>query len=172
MNLTDTPFIMDNVNSLVAVGCNAKVSLTHIKPNMLVCELICNTNKDPPSYNVPFLDKTGCSNNSLSYKYDVCTENTPEETACHGDRCCHVRLPNEPQQVIGIRMKSNDDGNSTTPTKREEHCRVAFITDEDFTVSNATKLQQLFGKGYATLTLAWATTEESTAILLILLDRT
>uniref|UniRef100_M4E5H2 Protein kinase domain-containing protein n=1 Tax=Brassica campestris TaxID=3711 RepID=M4E5H2_BRACM len=52
-------------------------------------------------------------------------------------------------------MKSNDDGNSTTPTKREEHCRVAFITDEDFTVSNATKLQQLFGKGYATLTLAW-----------------
>ncbi|KAG5407458.1 hypothetical protein IGI04_013577 [Brassica rapa subsp. trilocularis] len=160
MNLTDTPFIMDNVNSLVAVGCNAKVSLTHIKPNMLGCELICNTNKDPPSYNVPFLDKTGCSNNSLSYKYDVCTENTPEETARHGDRCCHVRLPNEPQQVIGIRMKSNDDGNSTTPTKREEHCRVAFITDEDYTVSNATKLQQLFGKGYATLTLAWATTEE------------
>lgn len=95
MNLMDIFFIMDNVNSFVVVGCNVKVLLIYIKFNMLVCELICNINKDLFSYNVFFFDKIGCLNNSLLYKYDVCIENILEEIVCYGDRCCYVRLFNE-----------------------------------------------------------------------------
>ncbi|CDY28243.1 BnaA01g06060D [Brassica napus] len=87
MNLTSSPFFIDDVNSLIAVGCNAKVSLTHVKPNMVGCDLICNTSKDHPSKTIPFLDKTGCSSNSLSYKYADCTENKieEEEPECDGN---------------------------------------------------------------------------------------
>ncbi|KAL0739264.1 hypothetical protein Bca4012_015474 [Brassica carinata] len=144
-----------NFTNLIAVGCNAKVSLTHIKPNMVGCELVCDTSEDQPSNNIPFLDKTGCSSNKLSYTtyQEDCTGNKPEATACDGNGCCQVRLPNDPQQAIGIRIESNN-GNSTVATTREEHCRVAFITDEVYTLSNATKPRQLFGK-YATFTLRW-----------------
>ncbi|RID77770.1 hypothetical protein BRARA_A00651 [Brassica rapa] len=143
MNLTSSPFFIDDVNSLIAVGCNAKVSLTHVKPNMVGCDLICNTSKDHPSKTIPFLDKTGCSSNSLSYKYADCTENKieEEEPECDGNGCCQ-----------------SNGGNSTTTTTtttREEHCRVAFMTDEVYTLSNATRPTQLLGKGYATLTLGW-----------------
>ncbi|XP_013597498.1 PREDICTED: LOW QUALITY PROTEIN: wall-associated receptor kinase-like 18 [Brassica oleracea var. oleracea] len=154
MNFTGTPFFIDDTNSLIAVVCNAKVSLTHIKPNMVGCELICNTSEDQPSNNIPFLDKAGCSSKKLSYRsYEGCTVNRPEEAECDGNGCCQVSLPNDPQQAIGIRIESND-GNSTTRT-REEHCRVAFITDEVYTLYNATKPRQLFGKKYATFTLRW-----------------
>lgn len=107
MNLTSSPFFIDDVNSLIAVGCNAKVSLTHVKPNMVGCDLICNTSKDHPSKTIPFLDKTGCSSNSLSYKYADCTENKieEEEPECDGNGCCQVRLTNEPQQTIGIMIE-------------------------------------------------------------------
>ncbi|KAF8110824.1 hypothetical protein N665_0078s0018 [Sinapis alba] len=171
MDLTGSPFFIDDVNSLVAVGCNAKVSLTHIEPNIVGCELTCNTNKDQPSKSIPFLDQTGCSGNSLSYKNVVCTGNKPEETKCYGKGCCQgykkfdqARLTNEPQQTIGIRIESND-GNLTTTTTREEHCRVAFITDEVYTSSNATKPRQLFGKGYATLTLVWVIQTKNNSFL-------
>ncbi|KAG2239935.1 hypothetical protein Bca52824_091294 [Brassica carinata] len=155
MNFTGSPFFIDDTNNLIAVGCNAKVSLTHIKPNMVGCELVCDTSEDQPSNNIPFLDKTGCSSNKLSYTtyQEDCTGNKPEATACDGNGCCQVRLPNDPQQAIGIRIESNN-GNSTVATTREEHCRVAFITDEVYTLSNATKPRQLFGK-YATFTLRW-----------------
>ncbi|CAN7070235.1 unnamed protein product, partial [Brassica oleracea var. botrytis] len=162
MDLTGSPFFIDDVNRLVAVGCNAKVSLTHIEPSMVGCVLTCNTSKDQPSKSIPFLDKTGCSSNSLSYKNAVCTGNKPEETECHGNGCCQIRLTNEPQQTIGIRIENND-GNPTTTTR--EQCRVAFITDEVYTLSNTTdevytlsnttKARHLFSKGYATLTLGW-----------------
>ncbi|KAG2238260.1 hypothetical protein Bca52824_092472 [Brassica carinata] len=121
---------------------------------MVGCELICNTSEDQPSNNIPFLDKAGCSSKKLSYRsYEGCTVNRPEEAECDGNGCCQVSLPNDPQQAIGIRIESND-GNSTTRT-REEHCRVAFITDEVYTLYNATKPRQLFGKKYATFTLRW-----------------
>ncbi|CAH8355668.1 unnamed protein product [Eruca vesicaria subsp. sativa] len=153
MNFTGTPFFIDDSNTLIGVGCNAKVSLTHIKPNMVGCELTCNTTEDhqPSSNNnnIPFLDKTGCSNKTLSYRYqEECTGNRPEETDCNGNGCCEVNLLKDPQQAIGIRI----DGNSTT---RQEHCRVAFITDEVYTLSNATKPRELFSKEYATFSLSW-----------------
>ncbi|CAH8352841.1 unnamed protein product [Eruca vesicaria subsp. sativa] len=154
MNLTGSPFFIDDVNSFIAVGCNAKVSLTHIKPSMVGCELTCNTGKDKPSKNIPFLDKIGCSNNSLSYKYADCTENKPdEELECNGNGCCQVKLTNEPQQTLGIKIESI--GGNLTTTTREEDCRVAFITDDVYTLSKARKPDELFGKRYATVTLGW-----------------
>ncbi|CAN7082088.1 unnamed protein product [Brassica oleracea var. botrytis] len=142
MNFTGTPFFFDDTNSLIAVGCNAKVSLTLIKPNMVGCELICNTSEDQARNNIPFLDKSGCSSKELSYRsYENCTVNRPEEAECDGNGCCQVSLAYDPQQAIGIRIESND-GNTTTTTRtrtREEHCRVAFITDEVYTLYNATK---------------------------------
>lgn len=71
----------------------------------------------------------------------VCIENKPEETGCNGNGCCQENLPSEPQQVIGIRVERND-GNSTT----REDCRVAFLTDELYALSNASKPEKLFGK--------------------------
>ncbi|KAF3593658.1 hypothetical protein DY000_02027691 [Brassica cretica] len=92
MNFTGTPFFIDDTNSLIAVGCNAKVSLTHIKSNMVGCELICNTSEDQPSNNIPFLDKAGCSSKKLSYRsYEGCTVNRPEEAECDGNGCCQTK---------------------------------------------------------------------------------
>ncbi|CAH8274744.1 unnamed protein product [Arabidopsis lyrata] len=150
MNFTDTPFFIGSTNSLIAVGCNSKVSLMYIKPNMVGCELSCNTSKDSHSNSIPFVE-TGCSSNVLSYSQDQgCTEETPEETGCNGNGCCQANLPNEPQQVIGIRTESND-GNSTTKVP----CTVAFLTDEIFTSPNAIKREHLLAKRYATVSIGW-----------------
>lgn len=150
MNFTDTPFFIGSTNSLIAVGCNSKVSLMYIKPNMVGCELSCNTSKDSHSNSIPFVE-TGCSSNVLSYSQDQgCTEETPEETGCNGNGCCQANLPNEPQQVIGIRTESND-GNSTTKVPST----VAFLTDEIFTSPNAIKREHLLAKRYATVSIGW-----------------
>ncbi|KAF8107515.1 hypothetical protein N665_0120s0039 [Sinapis alba] len=146
MNFKGTPFFIDDVKSLIAIGCNAKVSFTHIEVG---CELTCNTSKDQPSNIIPFLDTTGCSANRLRYKYGNCRVHS-EGKECDGNGCCKVGL-SEPRQDIGFRIESNE--NSTTT--REENCRVAFMTDEEYTSSNATKPRELFDKGYTTLTLAW-----------------
>lgn len=165
MNFTGSPFFIDSKNSLIAVGCNSKVSLMYIKPNMVGCELSCNTNKDSHSNNtsnsIPFVDKTGCSSNVLSYSQDQdCPEKKPEETGCNGNGCCEASLPNEPQQVIGIRTESND-GNSTTKVQ----CTVAFLTDEIYTLSNATKTEQLLAKRYATVSLGWVIQTKNNSFL-------
>ncbi|KAF8114365.1 hypothetical protein N665_0039s0124 [Sinapis alba] len=153
LNLTDSPFFFGRGNSLVAVGCNSKASLTNIEPTKLDCELNCTMTL--PTKSVPFLDNTGCSSNALSYAYHsrVCANNQgEEERSCNGNGCCRARLPEdaEPQQVIGVRIESFDQGNSTTGG-----CKVAFLTDEVYTSSNATEPQSFFAKGYATVTIRW-----------------
>ncbi|XP_010432907.1 PREDICTED: wall-associated receptor kinase-like 18 [Camelina sativa] len=150
MNFTGTPFFIDSTNSLIAVGCNSKVSLMYIKPNMVGCELSCNTSNDSHSNSIPFVE-TGCSSSVLPYSQDQdCTEKKPEETGCNGNGCCQASLPNEPQQVIGIRTESND-GNSTSKVQ----CTVAFLTDGIYTLANGTKTEQLLSKRYATVSLGW-----------------
>ncbi|KAF3574751.1 hypothetical protein F2Q69_00063053 [Brassica cretica] len=153
LNLTDSPFFFGRGNSLVAVGCNSKASLTNIEPAKLDCELNCTATL--PTKSVPFLDNTGCSSNGLSYAYRsrVCANNQgEEERSCNGNGCCRASLPDdaEAQQVIGVRIESFDQGNSTTGG-----CRVAFLTDEVYTSSNATEPQSFFAKGYATVTISW-----------------
>lgn len=157
LNLKDSPFFLGTGNSLVAVGFNSKVSLTNMEPIMVGCELNCtssaNASKETfPSESIPFFDKTGRSTNALPYTYTpVCTENKGgEERSCDGNGCCRASLPDdvEAQQVIGVRI----DGNSTN-----RECRVAFLTDEVYTLSNVTKPQSFFAKGYATVRLGWVT---------------
>ncbi|KFK44073.1 hypothetical protein AALP_AA1G212600 [Arabis alpina] len=64
---------------------------------------------------------------------------------------CRASLSDdEAQQVMGVRIESFDHDNSTS-----RECRVAFLTDEVYTLSNATKPQAFFAKGYATVTMEW-----------------
>ena len=120
---------------------------THIEVG---CELTCNTSKELPSNSIPFLDTTGCSANRLQYNYADCRVHN-EVRECDGNECCKVGL-SEPRQAIGFTIESNNRNSTTT---REENCIVAFMTDEVYTSSNATKPQKLFDKGYTTLTLSW-----------------
>ncbi|KAF3602186.1 hypothetical protein F2Q69_00033107 [Brassica cretica] len=153
MNLKGSPFFIHGKNSLLAVGCNSKVSLTHIEPNMVGCELNCSATIEPSSNSIPFFNTAGCSSEALSYaNTNDCTETRPEETGCDGNGCCQTSLPNEPRQVIGIRIERNDVNSTTT---REDPCRVAFLTDELYTLTNATVPRELFAKGYATVSLGW-----------------
>ncbi|CAA0397093.1 unnamed protein product [Arabidopsis thaliana] len=158
MNLTDSPFFVSDINNLVGVGCSSKVSLEHIKQNMVGCELNCSTTNASDSNSIPFFDKTGCS---FSYTFaQVCTGNKPEDIGCDGRGCCQASLPREPQQVIGIRIESND-GKSTT----SGDCRVAFLTDEFFSLSKLTKPEQLHAKRYATLSLGWIMQTRNTSFV-------
>jgi hypothetical protein len=79
---------------------------------------------------------------------------------CDGRGCCQASLPREPQQVIGIRIESND-GKSTT----SGDCRVAFLTDEFFSLSKLTKPEQLHAKRYATLSLGWIMQTRNTSFV-------
>ncbi|KAL0699705.1 hypothetical protein Bca4012_055827 [Brassica carinata] len=142
LNLTDSPFFLRG-NSLVAVGCNSKASLTNSEANKLDCEVNCTVTL--PTKGVPFLDNTGCSSCATNNKGE-------EERSCNGNGCCRARLPDdaEAQQVIGVRIESLDNVNSTSGG-----CRVAFLTDEVYTSSNATEPQSFFAKGYTTVTIRW-----------------
>lgn len=97
VNLTSSPFFIDGKNKLVAVGCNAKVSLTDIKPNMVGCELNCSASKVSKRNTIPFLDKSGCSSNTN----DGCTESSAEETGCDGNGCCQAWWLQGWAQVLG-----------------------------------------------------------------------
>ncbi|CAH8357037.1 unnamed protein product [Eruca vesicaria subsp. sativa] len=145
LNLTNSPFFFGRGNSLVAIGCNSKASLTNIGSTKLDCELNCTVTL--PTKSVPFLDNTGCSSNALSYAYrsSVCANNQgEEERSYNGNGCCRANLPDdaEAQQVIGVRIERFDHGNSTSGG-----CKVAFLTDEVYTSYNATEPQSFYAKG-------------------------
>ncbi|KAF3573938.1 hypothetical protein F2Q69_00061075, partial [Brassica cretica] len=53
----------------------------------------------------------------------------------------------EVYQVVGVRIESFDHRNSASVK-----CRVAFLTDEDYTISEP---QSIFAQGYATITIEW-----------------
>ncbi|KAF3531699.1 hypothetical protein DY000_02036906 [Brassica cretica] len=136
---------------ITSSGCGGKEppeSIMNFKE--VGCELTCNTSKELPSNSIPFLDTTGCSANRLQYNYADCRVHN-EVRECDGNECCKVGL-SEPRQAIGFTIESNNRNSTTT---REENCIVAFMTDEVYTSSNATKPRELFDKGYTTLTLSW-----------------
>ncbi|KAL0687220.1 hypothetical protein Bca4012_086897 [Brassica carinata] len=137
------------LSNLVAIGSNAKVSLTHVEPNIVGCNLTSNTSNYQSSNSVPFLKNTRCLTNSQNYIYGACAVYKEDVKECNGNGCCKVGL-REHQQAIGIRIESND-----STTTREEKYRVAFLTVESYTFSNATNPQELFEKGYARLSLGW-----------------
>lgn len=149
LNLTGSPYFVENENYLVAVGCKAKASLTNTEPNKVVCDLNCTSKTEVHSNNIiPFLDNTGCSNNTLPLSGNqVCTES---QAGCDGNRCCVTRTLSDRQQVIGVKIERSEE-NSTA----KEECRVAFLSDERYTKSNGTNPMPLFVKGYSTVKLGW-----------------
>ncbi|KAL0794980.1 hypothetical protein Bca101_066357 [Brassica carinata] len=134
LNLTESPFFIGSGNSLVAVGCNSKASLTNIGPSIVGCELSCSSNKDTlPNKHVPFFNKS-----------------REEERSCDGNGCCRASLPDDTgtHQVIGVSIESFNNGS--------QKCRVAFLADEvDYISSHATEPERLYAKGYATVRIGW-----------------
>ncbi|CAH8352895.1 unnamed protein product [Eruca vesicaria subsp. sativa] len=157
MNLTGSPMFIYYRNRLIAFGCNSKVSLTHVEPDIVGCELNCSMSKGN------ILSVEGCPRNLFSSEtYYVCTKD--EFTSCSGNGCCDTFVPNTPQQVLGIRIESND-GNSTKRTK-QEHCRVvAFVTDELDHMPSGTNPQKLLAKGHYTVSLGWIFQTKNTSYL-------
>ncbi|KAL1207804.1 putative wall-associated receptor kinase-like 11 [Cardamine amara subsp. amara] len=168
-DLTDSPFYFESGNnpfgrgnSLVAVGCNSKASLTKIEPTKVECELNCTASKETsPSKIIPFFDKTGCSSNTLPHAYIPVCNKDEKERRCDGNGCCRVRLPDtETHQVIGVRIESFDDENSTS-----RGCSVAFLTDELYTLSNATRAESFLDNKSATASLGWVIQTNNTSFL-------
>lgn len=159
LNLTNTPFFLGEQNSLVAVGCNNKASLTYVEPKMVGCESTCTTSNK--SQRIPFFDKVGCSRSNYSNiegilptsYIPVCntTKKEVEDTICNGNGCCLAQAPEGAKQLIGVTITNSSNGNLTTGGE----CRVAFLTDEVYTLSNVTKPESFFSKGYATVSLGW-----------------
>ncbi|WZZ80605.1 hypothetical protein YC2023_101177 [Brassica napus] len=143
LNLTGSPFYFGRGNSLVAAGCNSKSSLTNIEPSMVGCVLNCTASKDTlPRKTVPFFGRTGCPNDGLTYTESLdCTNNERE-----GQRRCDESFGN---------------GNSTS----RGECRVAFLTDEDYTFWNVTKPQRFFAQGYTKVTLGWVIQTKNLSVL-------
>lgn len=73
-----------------------------------------------------------------------------QNMSCDGYRCCQAKLPSDRLQRIGIKIESLD-GN----TSEAAGCRVAFLTDETYSLSNITEPELFYGKGYATVELGW-----------------
>lgn len=128
LNLTGTPFYVAASNTLVAIGCNNKASLTNVKPSMVGCISSClaanrTTSKD-------YLAVFNCNSKSRHYydSYEYCSERSfKNETACtSGSGCCKANMPDSLQQVVGVTI--DDDANATTTGAGG--CKVAFLTDD------------------------------------------
>ncbi|CAH8357255.1 unnamed protein product [Eruca vesicaria subsp. sativa] len=155
LNLTGSPFFIGKVNSLVTVGCNSMASLTNIEPTKVRCKLDCITKKDIlPRNSVPFLGNTECSDEGITYitnNPNCISIEGERKRSCDGNGCCSASLLHvDSHQVVGVQIESFDHGNST-----RTGCRVAFLTDEDYTFWKVTKPQRFFADGYSTVRLGW-----------------
>ncbi|KAG2321231.1 hypothetical protein Bca52824_014444 [Brassica carinata] len=99
------PIFLWERNSLVAVGCNSKASLTNIEPAKLDCELNCTA--------------------TLPYKASRFRQHGGKKKEA-------VMVMDVVVQVYRMTLRLN---------------RVAFLTDEVYTSSNATEPQSFFAKG-------------------------
>ncbi|CAA7029505.1 unnamed protein product [Microthlaspi erraticum] len=105
---------------------------------MVGCESTCTTSNN--SQSIPFFDKVGCSTYRQITTWMLPTNYVPvcnttkkeEDTICNGKGCCQVKAPEGGQQLIGITIANISNGNLTTGGD----CKVAFLTDEDYTLLN------------------------------------
>lgn len=68
-------------------------------------------------------------------------------TSCNGNGCCTTNLPSGANlQTVDVRI----DNTTTT-----EGCKVAFLTDETYFLSNVSDPQRLQAKRYSTVELQW-----------------
>lgn len=167
LNLTDTPFFFGDENNLVAVGCNIKAWLTNVEPRIVGCQSTCTSRNN--SHSIPFFDQVGCSSSPYSVDQGilpnnyipVCNTTLKKEDTCNGNGCCQAKGPvGAAQQLIGVTI-TNSNGTMTTGGG----CRVAFLTDEVYTISNATNPKLFFSKGYATVSLGWFIQTKSPSFL-------
>ncbi|KAJ4908969.1 Wall-associated receptor kinase-like 22 [Raphanus sativus] len=70
---------------------------------------------------------------------------------CDGYRCCQAMITAERPQVIGVDLsESSSGGNNTT-----SHCKVAFLTKENYSPANVIQPEQIYGIGFSVIELGW-----------------
>ncbi|CAN6936595.1 unnamed protein product [Brassica oleracea] len=144
LNLTGTPFYLGRSNTLIAAGCGITASLTNVDPVVAGCNSRCGKKNRTPTQDFLALDEC------ISYRYDAedCRkESIADEKKCSGIGCCAANIPGRRQQIVGVRI----DNTTTT----SGGCKVAFLTDEDYLLSNGSDAQRIHSKGTATVLLGW-----------------
>ncbi|VVB11559.1 unnamed protein product [Arabis nemorensis] len=123
-------------------------SLTHVEPSMVGCISSCLATNRTTTSSKDYLALVDC-NSKKNYEY--CSQRSfKNETICNnGTGCCMANMPGSIQQVFGVRIATTEGG-----------CKVAFLTDEAYSLLNETDLNgtdpnQFHAKGYATVELGW-----------------
>ncbi|CAG7905016.1 unnamed protein product [Brassica rapa] len=145
LNLTGTPFYFDQSNTLIAAGCGITASLTNVEPVVAGCNSRSGKKSRTPTQDFLALDE--CITTYSSDAEDCRKRSTADEKRCSGIGCCAANIPGGRQQIVGVRI------DSTTTTSGG--CKVAFLTDEDYLLSNGSDAQRIHSKGHATVLLVW-----------------
>ncbi|KFK42836.1 hypothetical protein AALP_AA1G045300, partial [Arabis alpina] len=75
LNFTGTPFTIGASNTLIALGCNNKATLTHLEPRLVGCITTCEPRKKGDSQ------------------------------GCNGNKCCQADQPSEVGSIIGVSIE-------------------------------------------------------------------
>ncbi|KAF2592606.1 hypothetical protein F2Q70_00044367 [Brassica cretica] len=147
LDLMGSPFYVSDSNTMIAIGCNNRASLTNMEPSIVGCFSSCLSTNHIASND--YLDTVNCYSKSDSDDaYEYCSERRYiNETSCNGNRCCKASMPSSDQQVVGVRI---DDNSAAT-----RGCKVAFLTDEAYSLLDGTDPKLLLDKRYSTVELQW-----------------
>ncbi|CAL9241274.1 unnamed protein product [Arabidopsis halleri] len=144
LNLTGYPFYLGDNNMLIAVGCNNTASLTNVEPSIVGCESTCSRKQQMPIND--YLGVVYC--NTKSRGSEFCNKiSTMNDTSCNGTGCCKAGMPDRYQQIIGVEINDNNT--------QSRGCKVAFLTDEEYFLSNGSDPERLHANGYVTVELRW-----------------
>nr|UYB79100.1 wall-associated kinase-like protein [Brassica napus] len=146
LNLTGSPLYVAVSNTLIAIGCDNRASLTNVEPVLVGCFSSC-LEPNPTASVRDYLATVNCNSKSGS-DYGYCSERSYRNgTSCNGNRCCEASIPSSIQQAVGVII----DANSTTT----RGCKVAFLTDEAYSLLNETDPNLVLAKRYSTVELGW-----------------
>ncbi|KAF3581727.1 hypothetical protein DY000_02034423 [Brassica cretica] len=149
LNLTGSPFYVSDSNTLVAIGCNNKASLTNIEPSIVGCFSSCLSTNHTTSKD--YLETVNCNTKSYTDDegYGYCSERSYiNETSCNGNRCCKASMPGSIQQVVGVRIDDN--------TTARGGCKVAFLTyDQAYSLLDGSDPNLVLAKRYSTVEFGW-----------------
>ncbi|KAH0919129.1 hypothetical protein HID58_026789 [Brassica napus] len=149
LNLTGSPFYVSDSNTLIAIGCSNRASLTNIEPSIVGCFSSCLPTNRTASQD--YLETVNCNTKSyfVEENYGYCGERRYiNETNCNGNRCCKASMPSSIQQVVGVTIDDN-------PTTRGG-CKVAFLTyDQAYSLLDGSDPNLVLAKRYSTVELGW-----------------
>ncbi|CAH2079887.1 unnamed protein product [Thlaspi arvense] len=151
LNLTGSPFYVGHMNNLVAVGCNITASLTNMEPSVVRCSSSCRTSHSSPRPTQNYLAFVGCKIKKVGRfnSFTKCDATSiTKDTFCNGVGCCQASIPDELQQVVGVSIEE-----STTTSGGD--CKVAFLTDEAYSVRHISDPKWLHAQQYVTVDLGW-----------------